>query len=50
MKALLWRAAPKVWTALKTPAAKRGTWAAELGTLTTAIIMGLLYWWVRSHH
>lgn len=45
MKSLLWRAAPRVWRILSTPAAKRGSLGAEIGTLCTALIMGLLYYW-----
>lgn len=49
MKKFLWRAAPRVWHALSTPAAKRGSLAAEFGTLVTAVIFGLLYWVMHRH-
>lgn len=50
MRTLIRVAAPKIWRALVTPAAKRGTLAAEIGSLVTAIIMGLVFYWVRTHH
>lgn len=49
MKSLIWRAAPHVWRALSSPSAKRGTWAAEIGTLVTAVVMGLIYWVLHKH-
>ncbi len=49
MKSLFWRAAPRVWRVLSTPPAKRGTWAAEIGTLLTGVLMGLALWWTRTH-
>jgi hypothetical protein len=47
LKTLLWRAAPRVWRFLSTPSAERGTWAAEFGTLITAVLMGVFYWLLR---
>ncbi len=49
-KAIFRRVAPIVWGMVTAPSAKRGTWAAELGTLATAVIMGLLFYWLRAHH
>lgn len=49
MKSLLWRAAPRVWRVLSSPSAKRGSLAAEIGTLCTAVIMGLVYWLLHRH-
>lgn len=35
---------------LAAPAAKRGTLAAEIGSVGAAIVFGVVYWWVRTHH
>lgn len=49
-KAIFRRVAPIIWGALTAPSAKRDTWGAEIGGLVTAVIMGLAFWYFRSHH
>lgn len=46
----LWHAAPRVWRALNTPGPDRDSWPAVLGSLASAVVIGLVYWWLRTHH
>lgn len=39
----------ETWRFLMTPAAKKGTWSAEISGLVAALIMGLISWWLYTH-
>ena len=38
----------KIWTALMSRGAPRGTLAHQIGGVAAAIVLGLAFWWSRS--
>lgn len=38
----------KLWTVLSTPSAKANTWQHLLGNMSAGLVVGLIYFWVRS--